>query len=287
MNSFPSLTGKVAVVTGASRGIGKGIATVLGAQGATVYVTGRTTAAGPNATSGTINEVAEAITESGGVGIAVRCDHADDTQIKALFEQVKAEQGSLDILVNSAATLGPDPFAPPPFWNKSLVIAEQFTVGLRSAFVASYYAAPLLVAANKALVANISYYGAVSYHLDPAYGATKAGLDKLTFDMAQDFEPYGFAVVSVWPGPTATERATFFVSKIPGGDKILENSETPKFSGLVIASLYADPELMSKSGKVVIAAEAALEYGFTDINGKQPQSLREQKGSPRPFFKKG
>jgi NAD(P)-dependent dehydrogenase (short-subunit alcohol dehydrogenase family) len=286
MNEFPSLANKVAVVTGASRGVGKGIAMALGTQGATVYVTGRTTATGPNAAPGTINEVAEAITQAGGVGIAVQCDHADDTQIKALFERVKAEQGKLDILVNSATALGADPFAPPPFWNKSFVIAEQFTVGLRSAFVASYYAAPLLIAANKALLVNISYYGAVSYHLDPAYGATKAGLDKLTFDMAQDFEPYEVAVVSLWPGPTATERATLLVSKLPGGDKILENSETPRFSGLVIASLYADPELMSKSGKVVIAAEAALEYGFTDVNGKQPQSLREQKGSPRPFFKK-
>ncbi len=160
MSSLPSLVGKVAVVTGASRGIGKGIATVLGEQGASVYVTGRTTAATPNATSGTINEVAETITASGGVGIAVPCDHADDAQIKALFERVKAEQGHLDILVNNATTLGPDPFAPPPFWTKSLAISKQFTVGLRSAFVASYYAAPLMIAANKSLLVNISYYGA-------------------------------------------------------------------------------------------------------------------------------
>ncbi len=286
MYSPPSLAGRVAVVTGASRGIGKGIAMLFGERGAIVYATGRTTAASPDAPSGTINEVANAVTAAGGVGIAVRCDHADDAQIEALFDRVKAEQGQLHILVNSATTLGPDPLAPPPFWHKSLAIAEQLTVGLRSAFVASYYAAPLLIAANKALVVNISYYGAVSYHLDPVYGATKAGLDKLTFDMAQDFEPYGVAVVSVWPGPTATERARFFFSKIPGGDRILGNSETPRFSGLAIASLYADPELMSKSGCVVIAAEAALEYGFTDFNGKQPPSFRKEKGSPHPFFQK-
>jgi len=151
---------------------------------------------------------------------------------------VKAEHGHLDILVNNATALGPDPYAPPPFWNKSLTISEQFTVGLRSAFVASYYAAPLLIAADGALVVNVSYYGAVSYHLDPAYGATKAGLDKLTFDMAQDFKPYKVAVVSIWPGTTATERAKSVLAKIPGGVKILESAETPKFSGLAIASLY-------------------------------------------------
>ena len=287
MNRLPSLAGRVAVVTGASRGIGKGIATLLGQLGATVYVTGRSTTGTPNATPGTINEVAEVITAEGGFGVAVPCDHADDGQIKVLFERIRTEHSHLDILVNNATTIGPNPLAPPPFWNKSLEIADQFIVGLRSAFVATYYAAPLLLEAVKALVVNISYYGAVSYHLDPAYGATKAGLDKLTFDMAQDFEPYGVAVVSLWPGPTTTERATFFISKLPGGDKILENSETPKFSGRAIASLYADPKLMSKSGNVVIAAEAALEYGFRDFNGKQPRSLREQKGSPRPFFKKG
>jgi len=286
MKNIPSLAGKVAVVTGASRGVGAGIATLLGEQGATVYVTGRTTTSKPGTTPGTISEVAESITMAGGVGIAVACDHADDAQIKALFERVKAEHGHLNILVNSATALGPDPFAPPPFWNKSLTISEQFTVGLRSAFVASYYAAPLLIAADVGLVVNVSYYGAVSYHLDPAYGATKAGLDKLTFDMAQDFKPYKVAVVSIWPGPTATERSKSVLAKMPGGNKTLESAETPKFSGLAIASLYSDPQLMSKSGSVVIAAEAALEYGFKDFNGKQPPSLREQKGSPRPFFTK-
>ena len=110
---------------------------------------------------------------------------------------------------------------------------------------------------NRAFVVNVSYYGAVSYHLDPAYGATKAGLDKLTFDMAQDFKPYSVAVVSIWPGTTAAEQAKPVLAKIPGGGKILESAETPKFSGLAIASLYSDPQRMSKSGSVVIAAEAA------------------------------
>jgi len=179
---------------------------------------------------------------------------------------------------------GPDPYAPPPFWNKSLTISEQFTLGLRSALVASYYAAPLLIAADGVLVVNVSYYGAVSYHLDPAYGATKAGLDSLRFDMAEDFKLYNVAVVSIWPGPTATERSESIIAKISGGDKILESQETPKFSGLGIASLYSDQKLMSKSGGVVIAAEAALEYGFKDFNGKQPPSIENRRGSSHPFF---
>jgi NAD(P)-dependent dehydrogenase (short-subunit alcohol dehydrogenase family) len=147
MKTIPSLAGKVAVVTGASRGIGAGIATLLGEQGATVYVTGRTTD-GLQARDNSWNDQwgRGGITTAGGVGIAVLCNHADDAQIKALFERVKAEQGHLDILVNNATAVGPDPLAPPPFWNKSLTISEQFTVGLQSAFVASYYAAPLLIA---------------------------------------------------------------------------------------------------------------------------------------------
>jgi NAD(P)-dependent dehydrogenase (short-subunit alcohol dehydrogenase family) len=260
--------------------------TLVGGQGATVYVTGRTTAFKPGTIPRAIREVAEAVTTAGGVGIAVLCDHADDAQIKTLFERAKAEQGHLHILVNNATAPSPDPFAPPPFWNKSLTISEQFTVGLRSAFVASYYGAPLLIAADGSLVVNVSYYGAAPNHLDPAYGSIKAGLDKVTFDMAQDFKPYKVAAVSIWPEPTATERAKSVIAKMPGGDKILECAETPKFSSLAIASLCSDPQLMSKSGSVVIAAEAALEYGFKDFNGKQPPSLREQKGSPRPFFTK-
>ncbi len=277
------LTGAIVVVTGASRGMGKGVALALGAQGATVYVTGRTTTSGEHRLPGTVHETAETITAAGGVGIAVACDHADDDQVKALFERIASEQGHLDILVNNVTTFVPDVLNPPPFWTKSLRLADQIMVGLRSAYVSSYYAAPLLLQSKQALVANISYFGSVSYHLDPAYGATKAGLDKMTWDMAQDFKEYRVAVVSIWPGHTATEMAVSLISHAPGGNERIESLETPQFTGRVIEALYGDPDLMAKSGQVVIGAEAAIDYGFTDINGKQPPSLRQKLGSPRVY----
>jgi NAD(P)-dependent dehydrogenase (short-subunit alcohol dehydrogenase family) len=277
------LTGTIVVVTGASRGIGKGVALALGSQGATVYITGRTQAPGEHSLPGTISETAATITAAGGVGIAVACDHADDDQVKALFEQIASEQGHIDILVNNVTALAPDILNPPPFWTKSLGLADEIIVGLRSAYVSSYYAAPLLLQSKKALIANISYYGAVSYHLDPAYGATKAGLDKMTWDMAQDFKTYGVAVVSIWPGHTATEKAVSLISQIPGGRERIESLETPQFTGRVIEALYGDPDLMKKSGQVVIGAEAAIDYSFTDLNGNQPPSLRSELGSPRPY----
>lgn len=172
---------------------------------------------------------------------------------------------------------------PAALLDKACKLADQITVGLRSAYVSTYYAAPLLIAASNALVINISYYGAVSYHLDPAYGATKGGLDKMTADMAKDFEPFGVSVISVWPGPTLTEMAVSLLSQIPDSAAMMESFETPEFSGRVVAAIYHDPERRTKSGNVVIGAEAAVEYNFTDINGKQPPVLREALGSPQPF----
>lgn len=279
-----TLSGKIVVVTGASRGIGRGIALVLGARGATVYVTGRSEAAGDHALPGTIHETADAITAAGGIGIAVACDHGDDAQVEALFAKVRQDHGRIDILVNNAAYIPAECLNPPPFWTKPITLADQITVGLRSAYVSTYYAAPLLVAADEALVVNISFYGAVSYHLDPAYGATKGGLDKMTFDMAKDFEPFGVTVVSVWPGPTLTEMAVSLLSAFPNADAMMEAFETLEFTGRAIAALYGDPDRQAKSGTVVIAAEAALEYGFKDANGKQPPVLRDALGSPSRFF---
>jgi NAD(P)-dependent dehydrogenase (short-subunit alcohol dehydrogenase family) len=278
-----TLTHAVAVVTGSSRGIGKGIAVELGARGATVYVTGRTVRPGTHPLPGTIQQTADEVTAAGGTGIPVAVDHADDAQVRALFDRVTEEQGHLDLLVNNVSAVPSDATSPPPFWTKSPAAADQITVGLRSAYVATYFAAPLLLASDRALVVNISYYGSVSYHLDPAYGATKAGLDKMTWDMAQDFRERGVAVVSVWPGPTSTERSLALRPQLADGQDRANTSETPAFTGRVVAALYEDPDILRRTGQVVIGAEAAVEYGFRDVNGKQPPSRRVQLGAPPTY----
>jgi NAD(P)-dependent dehydrogenase (short-subunit alcohol dehydrogenase family) len=248
-----------------------------------VYVTGRTVQPGTHPLPGTIGETADQVTAAGGTGIAVAVDHADDAHVRSLFDRVTEDHGHLDLLVNSVSAVPPDATSPPPFWTKSLDAANQITVGLRSAYVATYFAAPLLLASDRALVVDISYYGSVSYHLDPAYGATKAGLDKMTWDMAQDFRERGVAVVSVWPGPTSTERSVALSPQLDDGQDRTNTSETPAFTGRVVAALYEDPDILRRTGHVVIGAEAAVEYGFRDVNGKQPPSRRHQLGAPPTY----
>ena len=269
---------RIAVVTGASRGAGRGIALALGASGATVYVTGRTQREGDAALPGTVQATADAVTAAGGRGIAVYCDHADDIQTEALFERVKQEQARLDILVNNATVLHDALTDVGPFWEKPLELANILDVGLRSHYSASWFAAPLLLANGEGLVVNTSSFGGRIYMHGPAYGAGKAGLDKMTHDMAIDFKPHGIAVVSLWMGLLATDRTRRLIAAQP--DKyagMAEAAETPEFSGRIIDALACDPQLMGKSGKVWIGAELGQEYGVTDLDGRQPPS-------PRAFF---
>ncbi len=271
----------VAVVTGASRGAGKGIALALGAAGATVYVTGRSQQVGDAALPGTIYATAKEIDALGGTGIPVVCDHADDAQVAALFERVGRESGRLDILVNNAAFIHDQLIQRGGFWEKSLALVDILDVGLRSGYVASHYAAPLLIASGKGLIAFTSSYGASCYMHGPAYGAQKVGVDKFAKDMAVDLRAHNVAAVSLWMGPLRTERTLGVWEREP--DKyaaFAPFAESPQFTGMLVEALYRDPRMMEKSGQVLVGAELALEYGIRDLDGKQPPSYREMLGGP-------
>ncbi|CAN7586845.1 SDR family NAD(P)-dependent oxidoreductase [Phenylobacterium sp. LjRoot219] len=268
----------VAVVTGASRGAGRGIAVALGSHGCTVYVTGRSQREGDASIPGTIYATADEVTKAGGRGIPVRVDHADDAQVRALFDQVEREQGRLDILVNNACAIHDQLPAPGPFWEKPREIGEMINVGVKSGFDASWYAAPTMVGQGGGLIVFTSAPGAVHYCFGPAYGAHKAGVDKMAADMAVDFDDAGVdvAAVSIWMGSLATERLLGMMAAAPEHFKHLEGTlESPEFTGHVIWALFNDPDRKALSGKTLIGAELGVQYGVTDIGGKYPPSVRE------------
>jgi len=277
-----TLSGKVAVVTGSSRGVGKGIALALAEQGATVYVTGRTVEAGTAPLPGTVGETAEECNKRGGKGIAVQVDLAKDDEIAALFEQVKREQGRLDILVNNAIWLPDDLTSPDPFWQKPLENWHMFDIGLRAAFVAAWHAAQIMVPQNSGLIVGISGFVGVTYTYGPVFGTTKAGLDRMARDMAIELREHNVASVSLWQGFTFTERAMENLKNVPGMAEQLKAAagSSPEFPGRVIAALAADPDIMAKSGGTFINAELAAEYGLTDVDGTVVPSNRGSRGAP-------
>jgi len=266
------LDGHVAIVTGASRGVGKGIALGLGEAGATVYVTGRSLKAGR--IPGTIGETAEEVTALGGKGIAVQCDHSDDAQTKAVFERVSKETGRLDILVNNAFAI-PDGRLHGSFWELPISQWDLIhDVGLRSHYVASVFAAPTMIAAKKGLIVNVSSFGAKVYAISVAYGTGKAALDRMTRDMGRELSSHGVAVVSIWPGVVKTERLAIEPERLGYDPK---GGESAQLSGRAVAALATDPKLIERTGQALVVAELAAQYGFTDIDGSVPASLRAKR----------
>jgi len=266
-------TPPIAVVTGASRGAGRGIAHALGAAGWRVYLTGRTDG---------LTAAAREVTAAGGEGVAVRTDHADDASVAELFARVSDDNDHLDLLVNNAAAISDALTNPAPFWEKPLELADVLDVGLRSAYVASWYAAPLLLRAERGLIAFTSSPGSVCYMHGPAYGAQKAGVDKMVADMAVDFAGTGVSTVSIWMGILLTERLRrSFGDNAAALAGFAEHAETPEFTGRLIDALFRDPELATLSGHTVIAAELAERYGLTDEAGRHPPSHRDALGAPR------
>jgi NAD(P)-dependent dehydrogenase (short-subunit alcohol dehydrogenase family) len=277
-----TLSGKVAVVTGSSRGMGKGIALALAEQGATVYVTGRTVQPGTHSLPGTIGETAAEVERRGGKGIAVEVDLGKDEQIAALFAQVSKEQGRLDILVNNAIWLPEDMTDPGGFWQKPLSYWQLIDIGLRSYYVAAWHASQIMVPQKSGLIVGISGYVGVTYTYSVVFGTCKSGVDRMARDMAVELKPHNVASISLWQGFTFTERAERNLKTVPGMASQLVSSAgvSVEFPGRVIAALAADPEVMRRSGGTFIAAELAQEYGVKDVNGTSPPSLRAQRGAP-------
>jgi NAD(P)-dependent dehydrogenase (short-subunit alcohol dehydrogenase family) len=272
---------RVVLVTGASRGIGRGTAVALAAPGTTVFVTGRTTRAGDATLPGTIHETAAEIERRGGRGVAVACDHRDDAQVAALFARVAQEAGRLDLLVNNATSIPDELVLPGGFWEKPLAMQAILDTGFRSHYVASWHAARLMVPQRSGLIVMVSSPGARCYMHGPAYGAGKAGTDKMAADMAVDLARHQVAALSLWAPLTLTERSQLAMREHPGEyDAFMANAVHPEFMGRLLDALLRDPALMQRSGKTFYAAELATELNVRDVDGRQPPSDRAMLGEP-------
>ncbi|MGP1385173.1 MAG: SDR family NAD(P)-dependent oxidoreductase [Thainema sp.] len=308
MGSKP-LINKVALVTGATRGLGKGIAVGLAEAGAAVYITGRSLQPDDSdeGVSGSLLETQAAIEKVGGVCIPVQVDHADDEQVRSLFEQIETEQnGQLDILVNNvyAGVRALRNANGQPFWKSEPSLWDACNnVGLRSHYIASVYAARLMTARKQGLICTLSSWGGLSYIFGVAYGAGKSACDRMAADMALELKPYNVTSLSLWPGIVGTEHISQFVDELNAATEPSEpseqtsettdeavlnpalntrsallkdrfNWETPLLAGRAIAALAADPDRMRYTGHLQIVAEVARRYGVVDQDGKRPVSLR-------------
>ena len=279
------LKGKVALVTGATRGIGKGIAIGLGEAGATVYITGRSLdlANTSDSVSGSLQETQLAVKEAGGKCIPIQVDHSDDEQINLLFKRIQDEQqGKLDLLVNnvfSGVQAIRDAYGKPFLQSEPSLWDEINHVGLRSHYITSVLAARIMTKNKQGLICTISSWGSMSYIFGAAYGVGKTACDRLAADMAVELKPDNVASISLWPGIVGTEHMTNFAKEIDKSDSKNNfgdgyNWETPLLTGRVIAVLAAEQNIMSYTGKVGIVAELAEKYHLVDKDGNSPVSFR-------------
>jgi len=271
----------IALVTGASRGIGKGIAIALAKQGVIVYITGRTEKEheGTTKLTGTIYKTEAEIIANGGKCKAIKCDHTQDQEVDQVFQQIFAEHGRLDILVNSVwggyeyFNDGTEFWLEQGFWSAPYSRWDKmFSAGVRAAYVASSHAARKMIEKQSGIIFNLSYWASQRNDMGVAYGTAKAATDKMTAAMAHELRPYNIPVICLYPGLVRTEAV------LKAQDHFdLSNSESPEFVGRVISRLAVDPNIMDKTGQVLIAASEALAYGVKDIDGKQPEPLTVDK----------
>jgi len=247
-------------VTGATKGVGRGVGQELARHGARVFVTG---SSAPDH-----ERLDEGIT-------GIRCDHQLDVQVKAAFDLIVREANTIDILVNNVwggyERMVEDGVFTwlKPFWEQPLWRWDaMFSAGVRAHYRASQLAAPAMVAQHRGLIVNISFWSAQKHIGNVAYGVSKAATDKMTADMAAELKPHGVAVISLYPGLVRTEKVMEAAQYLD-----LSNSESPDFVGRAIAALATDPDVLHYTGRVLVAAELAKKYGFTDIDGKTPRPL--------------
>ncbi|WP_241249345.1 SDR family NAD(P)-dependent oxidoreductase [Rhodococcus sp. X156] len=260
---------KVALVTGGGRGVGKGVASALGAEGWTVYVTGRH--------ADRLASTAEAITAAGGAGHAMACDHHQDDQVAEVFARIADEQGQLDLLVNNAWA-NPDGYAgfTQPFWKRPVQDWDSLIgIGLRAHYVACVEAAKIMVPQGSGLMANISSFGSRGYLHSVLYGMSKTALDKMAADMAVELAGTGVTAVSLWLGLVQTERVKSMGDSFEGFS--IADAEEPEYIGQVINALAHDEKLRAYNGHTVITAEYGRDHGLTNSDGRQPPTHR-------PFF---
>ena len=279
MAAVPDLSSAVAVVAGASRGVGRGVALALGEAGATVYVTGRTLKTHRRRdVRGNIDETASDVTRLGGRGIAVQTDHTRVEDVRALVAQVRSESGRLDLLVNAVWGGNEVGVDPQPFWEQPLALWDAtMRAGVWAAYLTSRFAAPLMIQQERGLIVTISFSDRARYTGHAFYDLAKASLNRLAFGMAQDLGPHGVASVAVSPGFVRTERVldAFKTSerrwqRVPE----LAGSESPRYAGRAIAALAADPDALRVSGQTLVGADLARQYGVTDLDGTQPEAFR-------------
>jgi dehydrogenase/reductase SDR family protein 1 len=290
------LANKVALVTGATKGIGKGIALQLGANGAKVYITGRTLKSSKDGAC-SLEETANEVKKRGGICIPLQCDHENDKDVEQVFKRIASEQnGQLDILVNNAFKAGQSLFdnADRSFWELDPVKTwdDINNVGLRNHYICTVYAARLMVPRKTGLIVNITSMGGQQYSFTPAYGIGKAAVDRMSHDCGIELRKCNVACLSLLLGGVKTEFAQQLVEE--KGDKavlkldptskllselklsdLLEEAESPEFAGKVISSLATDPRLMRHTSKVVIAADYAQERGIRDVDNRRVPSFRQ------------
>jgi NAD(P)-dependent dehydrogenase (short-subunit alcohol dehydrogenase family) len=273
----PDLSSTVALVTGASRGVGRGIALALGDAGAKVYVTGRSVRGGASTEDlpGTIDDTADEVSKRGGVGVALRCDHMVDADAEAVFERIAAEDGRLDVLVNNAWAgyeRGMEVRFDAPFWQQPLWRWDLFAGSLRGQFVASRLAVPLMLPQKRGLIANISFTDGEVYLGQTAYDVSKSASDRMVTGMAYELRKKGISAVAIHPGFVRTERVEAAWEQL--GDGPAQVVHSPEYVGRAIASLAADADVASVSGERLAVGDLAQQYGFTDIDGRQPPAFK-------------